>query len=1205
MKVPLLLHKGKSRALPLFLCVALSFVCTIGSPDGPSVEEIAKYAEEATVLIGTLDASESAIGQGSGFFVKSNLIVTNFHVIKDKSLIVYRRFGQEEFSPIIRVRGIDRTHDLALLDVSTSSVKPLYLSRNVSVNTGQLVHVMSYPKNFSGDLEGTFSSGRISNARRKRFGRTEIQIDARGNPGSSGGPVLNSDGDVIGVVWGGDEDVLQIFAIPVKHLKDLLGRYSVRLPAKPKRKIVNRESKRKIEEKAQAEVERAKADTEKAKAERAKAEAKKAAAEAEKAKAEAEKAQAEAKKADAERAKAEAEKAKVEASIAETETESAKEGKVEASEPKTRITDRLQAATVLIFGRDRNGNEGLLGSGFFVREDQVATDFHVIDGSTLKKVKRLGQDMKSADSLFSAQLLKTDKAHHLAILRVKGADVHPLRLANSKEVDIDEKISIVGDPSRGEFSEGTISKILNEGGVRYFEFDAPVSPGSSGGPIVNAKGEVIGVTALKVVAITGTLKNAIPSDYLTELLDGEGDPVAQPTEPPVSRPEAGDDAEVTPSTRNDLERLLGRAIKLYEKTRYNDAIKNLESVMFRINDPETRAIAHLYLGFSKWGLEETESSVNADFREALRYNPDAELPPRVGQNHQVFKPLLELARRESLGTLTVSASPPETEIWLFGGEMKRRLLGAGTASIRLFKGTYAIEGVLVGAHKVMPVLITPDYHKKVPLVMETEVLPSHEFELTLDIFSAEKPKAVIVRYTMYDTSGNQLGPEEKKEMQLQEHKPESSIWVYHVTLPSADQGGRIVYRIEADGKVIRDEPIQVQILEPPTSAFFEVQDTIPVKARVVSAVAIRDVRVYYDAPGKLSKSSPAKLLKRESDSNTYTGEIPVERNRTDGDTWFFVAAAPRQGHQSRSATRAVRAKPPEPDSLIITLEPVPNPMPINKPINITAEVKSGFPLQEVRVYYDFPRKQLTESSPSTILEDKKPGTYVGRIPKERTREAGYIWYFVSATTANEEKFRSEDSVVEVKDSGTRMYQGVWASHSWSNLISDDGFYSGWERGNVMSLAFLQEGRGFQTLGVQLDYTYDNPDYISAMAQWGPSTRENPVAFAFLAGATGHRSSDPSFSRVRQSRQFTPLLGGSVKFYPHDRVVVDATASVKLQSENGAADRESSLTEDFLHHYEAGIRLYISPTLNLRAGYGRWRLGEYDNASVQVGLGATF
>ena len=172
-------------------------------------------------------------------------------------------------------------------------------------------------------------------------------------------------------------------------------------------------------------------------------------------------------------------------------------------------------------------------------------------------------------------------------------------------------------------------------------------------------------------------------------------------------------------------------------------------------------------------------------------------------------------------------------------------------------------------------------------------------------------------------------------------------------------------------------------------------------------------------------------------------------------------------------------------------------------------------------------------------------------------------------------------------------------------MSSDGFYSGWERGDVLSLAFLSEGKGFQTLGARLDYTYENTDYISAIVQWGPSTRENPVSFAFLAGAAGHRPSDPSFSRVRQSTQFTPLLGGSVKFYPFGRVAVDATASVRLQSENGAADRESSFIEEYLHHYEMGIRLYISPSLNLRAGYGRWRYGEYDNASVQVGLGNTF
>ena len=192
---------------------------------------------------------------------------------------------------------------------------------------------MSYPRNLDGNLEGTFSTGRISNAKRERFERTDIQIDARGNPGSSGGPVLNSDGDVIGVVWSGDEDVLQIFAIPVKHLRALLTRHGVRLPPKPKSHTggKNRENKERT------------ADVEKAKLERAKAEAKKVEAQARKVEAEAKKAEAEAEKAKTEKAK--------------------------AVEPKPRITDQFNAATVRIFGRDPNGKESLLGCGFFVRPE--------------------------------------------------------------------------------------------------------------------------------------------------------------------------------------------------------------------------------------------------------------------------------------------------------------------------------------------------------------------------------------------------------------------------------------------------------------------------------------------------------------------------------------------------------------------------------------------------------------------------------------------------------------------------------------------------------------------------------------------------------------------------------------------------------------------------------------------------------------------
>ena len=325
----------------------------------------------------------------------------------------------------------------------------------------------------------------------------------------------------------------------------------------------------------------------KPKQKKAKAEARKVEAEAKIAEAEAEKAQAEAKKADAERAKAEAEKAKAEAKIAEaestkTEGDSTKKRKTEVEEPIARIAERLQVATVLIFGRDRNGIKELVGSGFFVRENQVATDSHVIEGSKLIEVKRVGQGVHSSGTSLDAWLLKTDKAHHLAILQVKSADVQPLPLANSEEVDIGQKIFLVGNPVRDEFSEGKISYITEMDGVRYFQFYAPVSPGSSGGPIVNAKGEVIAVTALNVGGIT----NAIPSNYLTELLEGEGDPQTQPTEPPIFPQGPEDNSETTPSTPYLPKRILERPIQLYEETRFKDAIEVLESALNGLHNPK-------------------------------------------------------------------------------------------------------------------------------------------------------------------------------------------------------------------------------------------------------------------------------------------------------------------------------------------------------------------------------------------------------------------------------------------------------------------------------------------------------------------------------------------------------------------------------------------------------------------------------------------
>ena len=1174
LEASLLMQEDENKPFLSFIFLVLFLFCRDTLAYGLEASVISREATDrarnATVSIYTKDYSwEDYVFRGSGFFVAPRVIATNFHVIEDKdkskikSILAYKHSKKKRFHTVKYVRAVDRKHDLAILQVSASNVKPLHLGDSRAIESLERVFIVGNPLGY----EGKFSQGVISGEEEIQ-GVNYIQTDAAISPGSSGGPVMNIQGEVIGVATRAHMFIGQNlnFAIPSNRLKALLKRHSIPLPPKPIRKVDNNGTKPKSEAKAQAEVEKAKAEAERAKAE-------------------------------AEKAKAEAKKVEAEARIAEA--ESAKKEKDKPVTPKAQINKRLEAATVRIIGEDPNGEKSHLGSGFFIEPDRVATDFHVIQGSELKEIQYLGKRATTSDVLLDDQSPKKDKQHHLAILKVEKAKVEPLNLGNSDDVKIGQQIYMIGDPASGQVSEGKISDILEKDGVRYFQIDAEISPGSSGGPIVNSSGKVIAVSALKVPIFSGTLKYAIPAIYLKGLL-------ATPDEENV-RPIPDDSPDLEPP----IVSVIQQGIEFYKKAQFRQAVEYLQSILNSLVEPKQRAFAHLYLGFSKWGLNDTKSSVSAEFRESLRYNPSVELPDDVGQNHPVFRPLLEQARVGSTGTLTITASPPETEIRIYGGEIAPELPNDRAVPIRLFRGNYAIEGILGHAHKVVPVLIKPGHHHEESLEMPATIAESQEFELTLDIFSSEQPKEVKVYYTSYDADGNRLGPEEKKEMQLREHKPETSTWVYHVKLPVGTQGGKIVYRIEADGKIIPSPPPQVEILEPPEIAFFDTKQPISIKARVISNVAVREVRVYYDLPEALTESSPSQALASQDSSNMYIGEIPVERKHTDGETWFYVTAAAEKGNRTRSATRAVRAKTLHPE--IAVLEPPDGALfKVNQPINVVATVQSDAPVDEVRFYYDFDESKLSETSSSQFLE-KKPSseTYVGEIPTRQNQNGGDIWYFVTATNVKGAKAESEIRSVRTErrstpnDEESPLHQGVWASHSWSNLVSSDGFYSGWERGDVLSLAFMREGRGIQTLGARLDYTYENPDYISAMVQWGPSTRENPGAFAFLAGVTGYRTSDPSFSRVRRPRQLTPILGGSMKFFPLDRVTVDLTASMKLRSENREANGETDFADNFLHHYEMGIRLYISPSLNFKAGYGMWRLGGYDNTSAQVGLGATF
>ena len=179
------------------------------------------------------------------------------------------------------------------------------------------------------------------------------------------------------------------------------------------------------------------------------------------------------------------------------------------------IAEKALAATVYLEMQDSKGVPLGFGSGFFVGDNLIATNYHVIEGAARGSAKLVGQ--------FSTYTIEdvtaTDKTNDLALLKVTVSGIKPLPLGNSSDVKIGETVYVAGNPRglEGTFSNGIISSRRDPYTKERLQMTAPISPGSSGGPVLNSKGEVIGVSFMTLVG-GQNLNFAIPSRYLTELL---------------------------------------------------------------------------------------------------------------------------------------------------------------------------------------------------------------------------------------------------------------------------------------------------------------------------------------------------------------------------------------------------------------------------------------------------------------------------------------------------------------------------------------------------------------------------------------------------------------------------------------------------------------------------------------------------------------
>src|SRR6202790_813651 len=138
-------------------------------------------------------------GQGSGFIIdKEGHILTNYHVIAEARQIVVALHNRKTYPATIV--GVDRSHDLAVIQIKAPDLTPMVLGDSGNLQVGQKVYAIGNPFG----LAGTLTRGIVSSIRQGQEpdGMTideAIQTDASINPGNSGGPLLNSHGEVIGI----------------------------------------------------------------------------------------------------------------------------------------------------------------------------------------------------------------------------------------------------------------------------------------------------------------------------------------------------------------------------------------------------------------------------------------------------------------------------------------------------------------------------------------------------------------------------------------------------------------------------------------------------------------------------------------------------------------------------------------------------------------------------------------------------------------------------------------------------------------------------------------------------------------------------------------------------------------------------------------------------------------------------------------------
>lgn len=188
------------------------------------------------------------------------------------------------------------------------------------------------------------------------------------------------------------------------------------------------------------------------------------------------------------------------------------------------VSERVTPSTVLIYA-SASSTSGY-GTGFFIRSDgYIATNYHVVQNK-----RNIQVTLYSGESV-DAKLIAYSQPDDLAVLKIAGTNYPTVTIGDSDALRVGELAIAIGNPSGKDASWTTTHGIISalERGVTVtgngtieemamIQTDAPVNPGNSGGPLCNAKGEVIGIVTRKLSDYEG-IGFAIPINGAMKILN--------------------------------------------------------------------------------------------------------------------------------------------------------------------------------------------------------------------------------------------------------------------------------------------------------------------------------------------------------------------------------------------------------------------------------------------------------------------------------------------------------------------------------------------------------------------------------------------------------------------------------------------------------------------------------------------------------------